>query len=171
MLRSKWLAAMLTAGLMLPALADDDENEGLEHLQLPQVSNKNWKAECASCHMAYPPGLLPARSWQKMMQGLDKHFGQNAELDAPTAADIGQFLQATAADSKGRYRVAEIAAAIPAGSTPLRISETRYFRELHHELRTDVFRRKSIGSAGNCVACHRGAEAGNFDEHQVRIPR
>ena len=33
MLRSKWLAAMLTAGLMLPALADDDENEGLEHLQ------------------------------------------------------------------------------------------------------------------------------------------
>ena len=53
------------------------------------------------------PGLLPARSWQKMMQGLDKHFGQNAELDAPTAADIGQFLQATAADSKGRYRVSQ----------------------------------------------------------------
>lgn len=169
MAKSRWIGGLLAAALTLPALADDDGE--LEGLRLPQVSNKAWKAECASCHMAYPPGLLPARSWQKMMQGLDKHFGQNAELDAPTAAEIGQFLQATAADSKGRYRVPEVAAAIPSSSTPLRISETRYFRELHHELRPDVFRRKSIGSAANCMACHRGAEAGNFDEHQVRIPR
>ena len=44
-----------------------------------------WKAECSSCHMAYHPGLLPERSWRKMMAELDKHFGQNASLDAPAA--------------------------------------------------------------------------------------
>ena len=27
-----------------------------------------------------------------------------------------------------------------------------------------------VGGFGNCGACHRGAERGSFDEHQVRIP-
>ena len=60
---------MLTAGLMLPALADDDENEGLEHLQLPQVSNKNWKAECASCHISLPAGVAAGALVAEMMPG------------------------------------------------------------------------------------------------------
>ena len=46
------------------------------------IANPVYKEECGSCHMAYPPGLLPARSWTKVMSGLDNHFGDNAELDA-----------------------------------------------------------------------------------------
>ena len=32
-------------------------------------------------------------------------------------------------------------------------------------------RRKSIGSAANCTACHRQAEQGNFEEDAIRIPK
>ena len=34
-----------------------------------------YQQECAACHTAYPPGLLPAASWQRLMGGLGKHFG------------------------------------------------------------------------------------------------
>ncbi|MDP3306630.1 hypothetical protein [Methylotenera sp.] len=34
-----------------------------------------------------------------------------------------------------------------------------------------TFKRKSIGSAANCVACHKGAEKGDFSESQIKIPR
>ena len=45
-------------------------------------SNAKWKAECGSCHVAYPAQLLPATSWQRLMKGLDKHFGTDASVDA-----------------------------------------------------------------------------------------
>ncbi|MDZ4210776.1 MAG: cytochrome C, partial [Methylotenera sp.] len=56
--------------------------------QMPAVANAKWKAECGSCHMLYHPGLLPERSWNKMMAGLDKHFGENASLDTATRDEI-----------------------------------------------------------------------------------
>ena len=45
---------------------------------MPAVANAKWKTECSGCHMLYHPGLLPERSWNKMMAGLEKHFGENA---------------------------------------------------------------------------------------------
>jgi len=41
----------------------------------------------------------------------------------------------------------------------------------HDEIPAQVFKRASIGSAANCIACHSGAEQGYFDEDSVRIPR
>ena len=48
--------------------------------KLPQATNAAWKAECGSCHAAYPPGLLPAPSWRAVMAGLDRHFGTDATI-------------------------------------------------------------------------------------------
>jgi hypothetical protein len=45
---------------------------------LPEVVQKG----CGSCHMAFPPQMLPARSWTAIMDGLDKHLGENVVLDA-----------------------------------------------------------------------------------------
>ena len=36
-----------------------------------QATDPVWKAECGSCHIAYPPALLPAASWRAVMSGLD----------------------------------------------------------------------------------------------------
>ena len=121
---------------------------------LPAVSNAKWKAECSSCHTLFHPALLPERSWRALMGGLDKHFGENASLDAATQKEIADFLALNAADRSNHRRATRIAQSIAARETPLRISETGYFIRKHDELAASVWQRKAIGSKANCAACH-----------------
>ena len=124
------------------------------------ISDPTYKAECASCHIAYPPSLLPARSWRALMAGLDKHFGADASLDAPTAARITAFLEQNA----GRDR--------SGSATPvLRITETRWFVHEHDEVPTRTWNSPKVKSAANCTACHVDGDKGNFNEHGIRLPR
>ncbi len=170
---TKWmqffmLVVSVTAAGSLLASGGGEERGGR---QLPPVSNAKWQAECSSCHMVYHPGLLPERSWKKMMSGLDQHFGENASLDAPTRAEIEQFLVLHSAEKADNRRSHRIVQSISASDTPLRISETAYFKGKHDEISAATFKRNSIGSASNCIACHQGAEKGNFSESLVKIPR
>ncbi|HAF00545.1 MAG TPA: cytochrome C [Methylophilaceae bacterium] len=145
--------------------------EGERGGQLSAVTNAKWKAECSSCHMLYHPGLLPERSWKKMMVGLDNHFGENASLDELTRDEITRFLVANSADKQDNRRSKRMNESIPSSAVPLRISETRYFISKHDEISKATFKRKSIGSAANCMACHKNADKGDFSESQIRIPR
>lgn len=115
------------------------------------ASNERWKAECASCHIAYPPRLLPADGWRRVMAGLDRHFGVDASLDAAAAAEIGAFLESHAASGKR--------ASGAAGE--LRITETPWFARKHSKVRADA----------DCAACHADAEQGGFRKRNLRIPR
>lgn len=124
------------------------------------ATNPTWQAECGSCHLAYPPQLLPARSWRALMTGLDKHFGSDASVDAKTAAEIGVFLEKNA----GRDRDAT-------AKPVLRITDTGWFRHEHDEVAASVWRNPKVKSAANCAACHTGAARGDFNEHSIRIPR
>lgn len=142
-----------------------------ESKSLPQVSNAKWQAECSSCHTLYHPGLLPERSWRKIMSGLDQHFGENASLDPLIQKEITAFLAANSADHAQNRRSAKIAQSTPAQSTPLRISETPWFVRKHDEVRGDVWKRPKIGSPANCTACHSGADKGDFAEARIKIPR
>ena len=121
---------------------------------LPQYTQ-----ECASCHMAYPPGALPAVSWQRLMQDLPRHFGTDASVDAATQQQLSRWLQANAGTWK---RVAE---APPQD----RITNAAWFRRKHDEVPADAWKRQSVRSAANCAACHPRAEQGDF--HDERIPR
>jgi len=146
------------------AWADHDE-----HLA-PQVSNPKWKTECGACHMAYPPSLLPERSWRKMMSGLERHFGQDASLDAATVKEITDFLVNNSADRASSRRGSKVMRSLDASDTPLRITETPWFVRKHDEVPTRVWARPKVRSAANCSACHPGAERGDYSEHGVRIP-
>jgi len=119
------------------------------------------RQECGSCHMVYPAGLLPAASWQHLMANLSQHFGNDASLDAVSSAAIGQYLS----DNAGTYRRVS-------GMPPQdRITQSNWFQRKHNEeISAATWSRPSIGSRSNCVACHAGAEQGNFNEHSVRIP-
>ncbi len=121
-----------------------------------------WKAECGACHVAYPPALLPAASWQRLMGGLERHFGENAALDPATAKALTAFLVSGASDRTVRK----------GGETaPLRITETRWFQRQHDEIAPATWKRSKVGGPANCSACHPGAEEGDFNEHRVRIPK
>jgi nitrate/TMAO reductase-like tetraheme cytochrome c subunit len=169
------IALVLGATLCAPSFAEDhdERHEHRKHQEghgLPAlVANKTWAAECGACHVAYVPGLLPERSWRAVMNGLDRHFGENASLDAATHKSIAEFLAANAAD-RGDSRLGRRSAALAAGETPLRITELAWFERKHDELRPDVWKRKEVGSRANCSACHPGAEKGRFSEHEVVVP-
>jgi mono/diheme cytochrome c family protein len=130
-------------------------------VSLPRAALPVYAQECAACHMAFLPGLLPAASWLRIMNGLDKHFGTDASLEAATVRQISDWLQANAGTYK---RVRE--------EPPKdRITLSNWFLRKHHEVAQDVFKRVSIKTAANCAACHAGADQGNFSEHAVRIPK
>ncbi|MFA7269130.1 MAG: diheme cytochrome c [Sterolibacterium sp.] len=166
----RWLQTLtlaLAAGISGALFAGDHDGDRI----LPPVDNAKWRAECGSCHLLYHPALLPERSWSKIMSGLERHFGENAKLDAATQQEIAEFLATHAADRSANRRAQKIALSTQAGQVPLRITETAYFIRKHGEIRDDVWQRKAIGGKANCTACHADAEKGNFDERAIRVPR
>ena len=127
--------------------------------RMPRETDKTWLEECGSCHLAYPPSMLTADNWRRMMNGLDKHFGANASLDAESAAKISAFLERNASTRGERN-----------ASSTLRITGTRWFVREHDEVAPATWRDPKVKSAANCSACHRGADRGQYDEHDIVIP-
>lgn len=121
-------------------------------------SNPKWKEECGSCHLAFPPRLLTADNWQRLMGGLDKHFGANATLDAKDNKEILDFLQRNAGGGE-RY-----------SASSLRISDTSWFKREHREVSSKAWADPAVKSRSNCVACHVNAERGDWSERSIRVP-
>ncbi|OYY63269.1 MAG: cytochrome C [Burkholderiales bacterium 28-67-8] len=120
-----------------------------------------YQQECAACHIAYPPGLLPAASWQRVMNNLSHHYGTDASVDAATLKELSAWLASHAGTGKR------------AGVAPPddRITRSAWFVRQHDEVPAAAWKRESVKSASNCAACHAQADQGDFDEDRVRIPR
>ncbi|MFQ5509546.1 MAG: cytochrome C [Leptospirillia bacterium] len=143
------------------------------HKGVEPVTNELYQEECGSCHFPFQPGLLPRRSWERLMapKALEDHFGDNAELDARTRGSILDFLSRHAADDVWYKRSIKIRRSIPADEAPLRISEVPYIVRAHHEIEKEsVKSNKAVRSMSNCERCHRKAESGIFDDDTVQIP-
>ncbi len=141
-----------------------------ESKTLPKVTNETYKAKCGGCHFAYQPGLLPAKSWQKIIDSPGAHAGGALSLDQAAKAEIRTYLTQNSAEHSRAKRSRKILASV-GGSVPTRISEVPYIREKHRGINQEVFSRKSVGSRGNCIACHTTAENGDYDDDTVRIPK
>jgi hypothetical protein len=154
------LLGLAALSLAHAALADDDEGEGGGRGRrvplLPQ-----YKQECVACHMAFPPGMLPAASWKRLMSNLPNHYGTDASLDSATVKSLSTWLDANAGTYK---RVSEV-------PPQDRITRSAWFIRKHDEVGSSVWKRASIKSAANCAACHTRADQGDFNEHAVRIPK
>jgi hypothetical protein len=150
---------------------EDHQERRFSSLDVAPVNNKLYAEECGSCHFAYQPGLLPARSWQKMMSRLEDHFGENAELDPASQKALTEYLVTNAAEYSGYKRPRKILASIGEQEAPLRISKTRYFQRKHHELPASLVKENpKVGSFSACAACHRNANKGSYNEHEIHIP-
>lgn len=185
MKRKAWVLVSIvgiTLGLIAVSglvLSDDDDHERSEgkslwnksRLDVAPVDNAFYKEECGSCHFPYQPGLLPARSWQKMMGGLVDHFGENAELNATDAQKLTTYLTENAADKSTFKRSLGMTRSLNKDDVPLRISTTRYFKRKHHELPTRMVKdNPKVRSFSNCELCHTRAAQGSYNEHQVKVP-
>ncbi|MEO5363709.1 MAG: diheme cytochrome c [Magnetococcus sp. DMHC-8] len=166
------LLICLGSGIALGVSASDRETkDGKQRAEVAPVQNRLYSTECGACHFAYQPGLLPVRSWEKLLAGLGEHFGENAEVTPTTYTALREYLTGHAADRVDYGRSRKINASIPDGEKPIRVTETRYFQKEHREL-SPPMREKNpqIGSLSRCETCHTQAEQGSFHEHEVRMP-
>lgn len=139
---------------------------------LPMPASPAYVEECGACHAAYAPTYLPARSWRALMAGLDRHFGTDASLDSETRERLLGELVGLASDSGRADRfLAPYLARIAPGETPLRVSETPFFRFMHDEVPGHIWRRASVAGPANCGACHPRADQGRYFEREVKIPK
>jgi hypothetical protein len=143
-----WTSSLLFAAI-LPFAANADS-------QRYRNGNPSYRAECGSCHVAYPAGLLGPDAWRTLMNGLDRHFGTDASVGDAARVGLTAYLVASAGTRKG--------------SDAARITETRWFRKEHGEIAAGTWQSRAVKSAANCEACHIQAAEGDFNERSVRIP-
>ena len=92
------------------------------------------------------------------------------ELEPETKTGIIDYLKSNAADQSSAERAVKIMKSL-GSQTPLRITQIPYIQRKHHEIKAEVLKRESIGSLSNCVACHKTADSGIYDDDNVVIPR
>lgn len=135
-------------------------------LTLPPIKDPIVAKECSACHMLYPAGLLPTRSWNGVMAGLKDHFGDNAELTPELTRHVESYLAANAADA-GRRGGSKVLRDLPSSAAPLRITELPWWRRKHEKkdrVSPATLKRKGAKFAGDCAACHKDAAKGYFDD-------
>jgi hypothetical protein len=112
---------------------------------------------------AYPPGLLPAPSWQRVMGNLSKHYGTDASLDAATVQELTGWLTAQRRRQLGQARPGG-AAAGPHHTQCLVRARTRRAAPCHLE----------AAGGEEPVQLRRlphPRRQGSYREREIRIPR
>lgn len=155
---SNVVLTFLTCGLVMTTFAVQADSKKL----MPTTLSKSYQAECASCHVAYPPGMLPAQSWRYIMNGLDKHYGVDASIDDVEAfKEVANWLE----DHAGTYKKTSTV------SPPEhRITQADWFVREHRKIAAEVWLRDAIKRPANCAACHTQAEQFDYRERNISIP-
>lgn len=147
------LAAVLLAAS--PAGAGDD--------WVPPVTDPLVREECGACHMAFQAAFLPARSWNRMMDTLADHFGEDASLPPDKTEAIRGYLTAHAGDVVTSSGTRKFMRWIAPGGTPQRITENPAF-EREHRFAEAVWKDPKVVTKSNCLACHLGADQGWYED-------
>lgn len=145
---------ILLAVIVAPLAARADS------LPIPSGAPPSFQTECGSCHLPFPPALLTAPDWRRVMARLDKHYGDDASLDAKTRSEIEVFLTRYAAT---RDKMA-------GEGDPPRLTATPWFRHEHSEVPASLWRDTRVVSASNCAACHERAAEGSFRKRELSLP-
>jgi hypothetical protein len=145
------------------------------------VTDAQYQSACGTCHFAYLPGMLPARSWETLLTKSNEHFGQTLSLDAVTLRHIRDFLTANAADRSDFLGSKEMLQRLSNQSTPLRVTSLPAFKNTHAGVLYKLGLEPGIHTARdispdavkavlNCNTCHKGAAAGSFAERETVTP-
>ncbi len=128
--------------------------------------------ECGDCHNAYPPFLLPRKSWERVMGALDNHFGEEiteANITKLQQKSILEFLKENAAETNTHEASVKLMHSLGI-RRPKAITKTPYWRETHKDIPKSVFKSKEIKDKSNCSACHKDFEYGNLEDMNIKYP-
>jgi len=105
--------------------------------------------------MVYSSRMLPGRSWTAILARMEDHFGENAAIPEKDLSAIRAYLTSNAADSpnaSGRDR--HFMSAILPESTPLRITATPWWNQMHADFHFEGVKRSNV-KAADCLGCHK----------------
>ena len=110
-----------------------------------QLGQELYLENCASCHIALPPAVLPTQTWKQLLQDSEHYGVQLPPLIDPPRLLVWNYLKTF---SRSITKAEQV---------PYRVDESRYFKALHPKVKLP--RPVQIGS---CVSCHSSATAFNF---------
>lgn len=134
------------------------------------IVNSDFAKECGSCHITYPPYLLPKESWQKMMANLEDHFGDDASTDEDTTAYILAFLEDNSAQNSTHQAAFNILKSLKGNKSTIAITKTPFWEKKHDDIDKSVFANAKIKSKANCKACHTDIENGLIENDLINMP-
>jgi len=148
-----FLAAVIGCLILSASMRVRDET-------ISPVNHALTEEECSACHFAFPPSMLAAASWTRMMTTLESHFGEDASLDEDSVAAITHYLVSNSADSAwtgNRFSRGQT------NDWPIRVTQTDHWLREHKNQSFKTGDLKDIYRS-DCVACHENAPNGDFWE-------
>jgi len=110
-----------------------------------KLGQELYLENCASCHIALPPAVLPTQTWQQLLQD-PQHYGQQLQpLVDPTRLLVWSYIRAF---SRPQAKEEE---------TPYRVKDSRYFKALHPKVKLP-----QPVQISSCATCHPSATQYNF---------
>lgn len=111
-----------------------------------QLGQELYLENCASCHVALPPEVMPTETWRRLLLEPEQHYGQKLEpMTGPSLQIIWGYLQTFSRPQTTKEQ------------TPYRVSESRFFKALHPKVKFP-----QPVKLGSCVSCHPGAAQYNY---------
>lgn len=146
------------------------ERPWLPFTPVAMADDAEWREECGGCHLAFHPALLPARSWERMMDEQAAHFGDDLALDPEATARIRAFLVTHAAEADATEWAWQIARDVPAAEAPQRVTDLEWWEAEHADVPPEVWKHPDVAEGLRCDACHADAEPGSFEDGAMHIP-
>ncbi|OCR01753.1 diheme cytochrome C [Oscillatoriales cyanobacterium USR001] len=110
-----------------------------------KLGQEVYLENCATCHIALPPQVLPTETWRQLLQD-PEHYGQQIRLLVdPSRLLVWNYLQTY---SRLQPKNEEV---------PYRVIKSRYFKALHPRVKIP-----ETLNVSSCVTCHPGASQYNF---------
>ncbi len=136
------------------------------------VTNKLYINECSACHFAYQPGLLHEKSWIKLMNNLESHFGVDASLLEEDLVTLTKYLKDNSAEKNMDYKRSRriINSLNGFDPYPIAITKVPYIIKKHDEIPNKYIKQKEVKALFNCNACHTTAKKGIYSERDIYIP-
>lgn len=132
-----------------------------------KMQNPLFVKECASCHILYPPNLLPKKSWEIMMSDLENHFGDDASIPEESNKNILAFLVKNSAETSTTKASWKFLTSI-GDKDIIALTKTAFWEKKHRDIPKELFENKEIKSKANCKACHSDVEKGLIENENIK---
>jgi hypothetical protein len=111
-----------------------------------KLGKELYLENCASCHVALPPEVLPSETWRRVLLEPEQHYGTQVQQPiGPSLLIMWDYLRTfSRPEEKGK-------------PLPYRVSESRFFKALHPRVKLP-----ETVKPNSCVSCHPGVTQYNY---------